>query len=169
MDHKQLILKMVFNEDRIRALVHGVSHQAARWRPSPDAWSILEVVNHLYDEEREDFRARLDIILHHPGRKWPPIDPQGWVTERAYNDRDLDASLQGFIEERRRSIAWLNSLEAPRWEAGYETSRGILTAGDMMASWVAHDLLHMRQIVEIHHAYVVEHVLPFDTGYAGPW
>lgn len=27
---------------------------------------------------------QLDCILHRPDEKWPPIDPQGWVTELHY-------------------------------------------------------------------------------------
>ncbi len=39
--------------------------EQARWKPSPESWSMLEVVNHLYDEEKDDFRFRLDSLLHH--------------------------------------------------------------------------------------------------------
>jgi hypothetical protein len=42
----------------IMQLVSRVSDEQARWKPEADSWSILEVVNHLYDEEREDFRTR---------------------------------------------------------------------------------------------------------------
>ena len=50
--------------ETIQGLVAGVSAAEARVRPSPEAWSILEVVAHLLDEEREDFRPRLDLVLH---------------------------------------------------------------------------------------------------------
>ena len=63
-------------------LVSGLSLEQARWKPSLDKWSILEVVNHLYDEEREDFRQRLSLVLADPMQPWPPIDPRTWVTSR---------------------------------------------------------------------------------------
>jgi len=50
--------------ETIGGLVAGVSPSEARVRPAPDAWSLLEVVCHLHDEEREDFRPRLDVVLH---------------------------------------------------------------------------------------------------------
>ena len=71
----------------ISALVAEVDTTQARWKPAPQEWSILEVIHHLYDEEREDFRLRLDLILHHPDVPWPPIDPEGWVTARRSSDR----------------------------------------------------------------------------------
>jgi len=48
--------------ETIAALVAGVTAEEARRRPAPDAWSLLEVVCHLHDEEREDFRPRLDVV-----------------------------------------------------------------------------------------------------------
>ena len=49
LDH--FISEMADNAKRIRALAEGVSSDQARWKPDPDSWSILEVVNHLLDIE----------------------------------------------------------------------------------------------------------------------
>ncbi len=169
MERDRLVLQMLEDGERVRALLHGVSDQQARWKPDPDSWSMLEVVNHLLDEERHDFRVRLDYTLHRPGEAWPPIDPGGWVTERQYNQQDPEASLAQFLSERESSIAWLRELSAPDWEATYEAPWGSIRAGDLLASWVAHDLLHMRQLVELHWAYTVAGVAPYRPNYAGEW
>ena len=47
----------------ITALVEGVGDEAARVRHDDDHWSLVEVVGHLLDEEREDFRARIELIF----------------------------------------------------------------------------------------------------------
>jgi hypothetical protein len=169
MDFQSQLFEMAENALRIRALIQGVSDGQARWRPSPDAWSILEVVNHLLDEERRDFRVRLDYTLHRPGEPWPPIDPQGWVTEHRYNDQDLGASLDAYLAERQASLTWLGGLPAPDWQATYEAPWGPISAGDLFASWVAHDLLHTRQIVELLWAYGTAELRPYQTRYAGEW
>jgi len=153
----------------IRALVDGVTPAEARARPAAESWSILEVICHLYDEEREDFRQRLDIILHRPNDKWPPIDPVGWVSARQYNDRDLAGALDGFLAERKQSLAWLDSLSAPDWEAQYAAPFGVIRAGDMLAAWVAHDNLHLRQLVELRRNRVLHVAQPYDVRYAGEW
>jgi hypothetical protein len=169
MDLQQCIQLMTDNAERIRLLAQGVSDQQARWKPDASSWSILEVINHLDDEEREDFRMRLDIILHHPDQPWPPIDPEGWVHTRSYNERDLDASIQNFLAERQRSLAWLGTLSSPDWDAMYEAPFGSIRAGDMMAAWVTHDQLHLRQLIELHRAYTVQLAVPYQVHYAGPW
>ena len=113
MDASKLIQQLEMNTERFRALVAGISDEQARWRPDEQAWSLLEMICHLHDEERLDFRVRIDTILHHPGEEVPPIDPPGWVSEHHYAKRDLQTELEGFIAERQKSIAWLKSLEAP--------------------------------------------------------
>ena len=155
--------------DVVRALVSGVSQEEARMKPAPDAWSILEVVGHLDDEERDDFRTRLDIVLHWPNTRWPAIDPTGWVVARRYNERDLTATLESLIAERNRSLAWLEGLTSPKWDASYHASFGTITAGDLLASWVAHDNLHTRQLVELKRHRIVRITEPYAIRYAGDW
>jgi hypothetical protein len=161
--------QMASNAQAVQALVRDVSDEQARWRPGPEDWSILEVINHLYDEELEDFRAHLDLILHHPGERWPSIDPQGWVVERRYSERDPARSLQEFLRVREQSLTWLKGLSEPNWRAVYTAPFGEITAGDMLASWVAHDLLHLRQLVELHWAYTTQQAQPYRVRYAGVW
>ena len=158
------------NGELIRELVAGISQEQAKLKPSPEEWSVLEVVNHLYDEEREDFRQRFDYLLHHPGEAWPPTDPMGWVTSRKYNERDLANSLQNFLDERQKSLAWLAGLEEPNLDL-FDTHpiAGKFHAGDMLASWVAHDLLHLRQLVELKYFLVGEWIRPYSPRYAGEW
>jgi hypothetical protein len=153
----------------IQSLIGNVSAEQARWKPSTDAWSILEVVHHLYDEEREDFRRRLDHVLFHPDQPWPGIDPRGWVIERRYNEQDFKHTVAGFLQERDQSLKWLKGLVSPNWQISYEAPWGSITAGDLLASWVAHDLLHTRQLVELHWAYTTRQLEPYKVEYAGQW
>lgn len=169
MDLNSVTTQMARNAKAIEALVQGISAEQARWRPGPDEWSVLEVINHLYDEEIEDFRAHLDLILHHPGEPWPRIDPQGWVLARGYNERNPAQSLQDFLRAREASLIWLRGLSSPDWQAVYRAPFGEITAGDMLASWAAHDLLHMRQLVELHWAHTARLVQPYGVAYAGAW
>ena len=160
-----------FSQNRgvFEGLVRGTSLEQARWKPTPDKWSMLEVVNHLYDEEREDFRQRIELVLADPMQPWPPIDPRGWVTSRAYNERKLDESLDGFQSEREKSLVWLRQLSQPNWQNSNVGPNGTLTAGDLLASWLAHDFLHIRQLARLHWQYVGETSRPYQTTYGGPW
>jgi hypothetical protein len=161
--------QMATQAETIVGLTKGVHDEQARWRPKPEAWSILEVINHLYDEERLDFRVRLDHILHQPGVNPPEIDPQGWVRAHAYNERELGPSLDDFLAERAASLSWLRGLDSPDWEATFSAPWGTIKAGDMFAAWVAHDLLHIRQLIELHYAWTTKQLVPYQATYAGEW
>ena len=169
MQAESLCLELAGGAELIRTLLTGITADDARFKPGADSWSMLEVVCHLYDEEREDFRQRLDIILHRPGDVWPPIDPDGWITARRDNERDLPVMLERFLSERRQSLEWLRSLTSPHWEAEYPTRFGAMKAGDMLSSWVAHDHLHARQLVDLRRQRVLRLTQPYDVRYAGEW
>lgn len=185
MDRAGIVDRLRANADVVRALLADVPDHQARWKPEPGKWSLLEVVSHLADEERDDFRRRLDLTLHHPGTPWPPIDPEGWALERRYNERELDSTLQDFLSEREESVRWLEGLfgspsptdpehasgsDGPNWTAVYEHPKlGPVTAGDLLTSWLAHDLIHIRQMNRLHREYLVAVLSTHSPDYAGKW
>jgi len=44
-----------------------------------------------------------------------------------------------------------------------------MKAGDMFASWVAHDNLHIRQLVELRRMRIENITKPYEIEYAGDW
>jgi len=164
------IFRLTANAEAIASLARNIPELQMCWKPTPEEWSILEVICHLYDEEREDFRQRVDYTLHRPGEAWPPINPSGWVTERGYNGRDLDTMLASFLREREASVTWLRSLSSPDWTLAHEhPAAGRMTAGNVLGAWVAHDHLHIRQLNQLHWQYLATQVESVSLEYAGGW
>jgi hypothetical protein len=154
----------------IDALVSGVQPAAARHQPAPDKWSIQEVLGHLADEERNDFRSRLDSMLNRPGEPWPAIDPRRTVSEGNFNAKSLDTVRTDFLLERQKSLAWLGGLHGANWAATYHHPKmGDFTAASLLCAWAAHDLLHLRQIERILFQYLGRATEPDRTDYAGEW
>jgi len=153
----------------ITTLAAGLTEDESRIKPDPENWSILEVLNHLVDEEVLDFRRHLSHILFTPEQAWPQIDPEAWVTEKQYNQSRLAETLQKFKSEREKSTAWLLGLSTPDWNASVSMPWGTLSAGDMLASWLAHDLLHLRQIITLRYQLTSNQCQPYDITYAGKW
>ena len=169
MEIKALYQELLHSTEMIRALLAGVAPEAARFKPDAESWSMLEVVCHLYDEEREDFREHLDFILHRQNEAWHVIDTVGWVTERKYNQQNF-AEMQGkFFAEREKSLAWLQGLQHPDWEKSFTTPYRTISAGEMFACWAAHDNLHIRQLVELRRVRLENITRPYNLKYAGDW
>lgn len=169
MDEVYLKRQLALNRDRVASLARGISGVQAAWRPDEESWSILEVICHLADEEEFDFPVRLQMILENSDKEMPPIDPAGWITAHKYNDKDLFEMLNRYVDLRNEALSWLDSLENPDWDTKFEAPFGDITAGDMFVSWVGHDLLHLRQLIELQRFYLGEQAKPYSMAYAGDW
>jgi hypothetical protein len=169
MQFETLYQELANGAEIVSKLLAGITQAEACYKSGPEIWSILEVLCHLYDEEREDFRAHLDLILHRPYEPWSSINPPGWITARKYNERNFTEVLNNFLSERNKSLAWLKGLSTPDWEAKYTAPFGEMRAGDMLATWVAHDNLHVRQLTELKHDRILRIADPYDVRYAGDW
>jgi hypothetical protein len=157
------------NTNTFESLFSGIDNSQVNWKPSPDKWSLLEVLCHLYDEEHEDFRYRLKHVLETPENPLPPIDPQGWVTERNYAGRDPDEMLKMYMEERKQSAKWLKTLTTADWNKTHiHPKLGPMSAGFILANWLAHDYLHFRQITRLKYQYL-KYKGHDNLSYAGDW
>lgn len=160
-------LQFEANAEVLRGLIKALTQEQAQWKPSLHEWSILEVLNHLYDEEKEDFRKRLRSTLETPEKPWEPINPANWVNERHYNQQGLQSSLENFLDERQVSLQWLGTLANIDLNVAHTHPEfGAFSANDLLASWLAHDLLHIRQITRLKYQYIAK---DFAVLYAGNW
>jgi hypothetical protein len=169
MDYHTIITELSGNTTVFNGLLAGVPRQQYLWRPAPEKWCLLEIVCHLYDEEREDFRARTKHVLESPTQPLPPIDPAGWVLQRRYMEQDYDGKVQQLLHERQLSVEWLRSLHTPVWHNAYlHPKLGYMTAKMLLCNWLAHDHLHFRQITRIKYQYL-QHISGETLSYAGEW
>jgi len=160
----------------IGAMCSSLAPDEATFKPPSGAWSILEIVCHLVDEETDDFRARLESTLRDPAAKWPLTDPEAWAIQHDYLSQNLATKLQQFADQRARTVAWLRSLNSPDWQTAYIHPRiGPVRAGELLIAWPAHDALHIRQIAKrlfelaARDGQTMSPDNPFITRYAGEW
>ena len=147
------------------ALVQTISDAQARWKPGPDIWSMHEVMDHVYNEERLDFRQHLQELYSEPPLPWDGARTDGWIKTAS-----CQQALDAFLAERQQSLAWLAS-SAAGWDltAAFHTRFGTLSGGDLLISWVEHDVLHLRQMIELLHAWHEQQAAPYSIRYAGEW
>lgn len=169
MDLENIGQRLAVTGNTIVEALQAISDEQALWKPDENSWSLIEVINHLVDEEKEDFRARLNVLLHEPpGTPLPSIDPEGWVRDRNYADRNLEESVERFTAQRAESCGWLSGLKNPDWTRSVRLPQGYeLRAGDLFVSWVAHDLRHLSQIIRLQLAYFTRSADPYTVQYAG--
>ena len=163
------IKEFATNINIFEMLVKDIDEKQLAWKQNPDKWNLLEIFCHLVDEEREDFRTRLRIVLEDPNNPFPSIDPVGWVKERNYAQQDKDKVLSTLKQERSNSIEWLWSLGSANWSNTYiHPKLGPMSAKFILANWLAHDYLHIRQITRLKYDYL-KGISNENLSYAGNW
>lgn len=139
------------------------------WKQTSKKWCLLEILCHLYDEERDDFRFRTKWVLERPNEIPPPFNPINWVTDHKYMEQDFTSMLDKFIKERESSINWLKSLENVNWNHSFEHPKfGSMSAKYYLNNWLAHDYLHIRQIIKLKFDYLNDRFKD-NLDYAGIW
>jgi len=169
MNQSITIKALASNAATFKAMFSDVPKEMYLWKPAPDKWCLLEIACHLFDEEREDFRARVKDTLLTPEKSWPSIDPLKWVVERKYMEQDYESKIVAFLNEHADSIRWLESLVNPNWNNSHTHPKvGPVKAELLLVNWLAHDYLHFRQITRTKYLYLQAHAgVPRD--YAGTW
>jgi len=157
------------NKFVFQSLLEEVPNEFITWRPRPNKWCLLEIICHLYDEEQFDFRFRTQWVLENPNELPPPFNPLDWVKEHKYMEQDFEDILNKFLNKRDTSIDWLKSLQNPKWDNSYNHSRlGKVTAKHFLDNWLAHDYLHIRQIIKQKFDYLNSQTNE-NLEYAGIW
>jgi uncharacterized damage-inducible protein DinB len=108
-------------------------------------------VGHLIHGERTDWIPRLELLLEYGDtRPFTPFDR--FAQFRESQGRTLHQLLDTFAELRYANLARLESLalRPPDYErAGMHPALGSVTLGQLLATWVAHDLNHVAQIARV--------------------
>ncbi len=165
----KIIQELEQNNNVFKAMLLNCSEEEYLWKPSQNKWSLLEIVCHLVDEEIEDFRARVHSVLENPESTLPPFDPVSRVIERKYLEKDYNAKVETLLNERKKSIQGLQQLKDPKWDNSYQHPKlGAMSAKLFLSNWLAHDYLHMRQILNLKFEYLKYHSGE-DLKYAGDW
>lgn len=146
----------------LRVLLDGLPDVWVTATEGEGTWSPYDVVGHLIHGERADWMPRVRHILAGETRPFAPFDREAQFVES--RGRSLAELLATFASLRQESLAALTALKlAPDDLArrGLHPSLGEVTLGQLLATWTAHDLDHIGQIVRTM-AKVYRHTV-------GPW
>jgi hypothetical protein len=135
----------------LRVLLQDLPDPWVTATEGPGTWSPYDVVGHLIHGERTDWVPRVEHILRHGDAvPFPPFDREAMF--EASKGRSLAELLETFTRERAGSLERLHALgltEVDLARRGRHPEFGVVTLGQHLATWVAHDLSHISQIVRV--------------------
>jgi hypothetical protein len=135
----------------LSALLDGLPEAWVRADEGPDTFSPFDVVGHLIDGEETDWIPRARIIL--AGGPDPRFTPYDRFRHRTRNAGRSTASLLAeFARRRAANVELLRSwglTDAELALPGAHPELGAVTLRQLLATWVAHDLSHLGQVVRV--------------------
>jgi DinB superfamily len=147
----------------LRALL---SDAPAAWTTATEGagtWSPYDVIGHLVHGERTDWVPRIEHLLQHGDAvAFPSFDREAMFA--ASRGRSLGELLDTFDRLRSDSLTRVHALrltDADLVKRGRHPEFGVVTLGQHCATWVAHDLSHISQVVRV--------MARQYTAAVGPW
>ena len=131
----------------LTALLLGLPEKSTTATEGPQTWSPYDVIGHLIHGERTDWMVRARHILAGKTEPFEPFDRTAQFRES--QGKRLSELLATFSELRRENVAALvalNLTEADMSRRGQHPELGEVTLGQLLATWVVHDLDHIGQI-----------------------
>jgi hypothetical protein len=135
----------------LRALLQDLPEPWIVATEGPGTWSPFDVIGHLIHGERTDWIPRVEHILTYGDTvPFPPFDREAMF--EASKGLSLTDLLDTFQQLRTGSLNRLGALgltEADLQRHGRHPEFGLVTMAQHMATWVAHDLSHISQVVRV--------------------
>jgi hypothetical protein len=146
----------------LSALLDDLPDTWIRATEGSDTWSPYDVIGHLIHAEHTDWIPRARLILEGQMRPFTPFDRTAQFDES--KGKSLKELLAEFAAVRRDSLSTLRGLELTDQDLarkGMHPELGSVTLGQLLATWVVHDLDHVTQVART--------MAKTYTDAVGPW
>ncbi len=162
-DRALCLADLIATRDAFQAAVSGLSDAQANFKPTPERWSVEEIVEHVTVAEHGMYRfihdlhevstdphtaesaaslARSTDRVRHPLAAPERVHPK----QRFAN---LHAALEKFLENRNRTIAFVEDCSDDLRLRLIQHPLGLINGQDCLAVLINHPARHIEQIKEL--------------------
>lgn len=156
MQYKARILALMEGKDpvevqrqtvgQLEQLISGVPSEKLAARPTPEKWSVTELLAHLAEAEIVS-TWRYRQMIEHDGCSLPGFGQELWARLGGYAARDPQESLLVFRVLRETNLRMFDGLTPEEWERhGIHLERGEMSVHDLAVQIAGHDINHLAQI-----------------------
>jgi uncharacterized damage-inducible protein DinB len=131
----------------VAAAVSGLPDKVLRYKPSPEKWSILEVLSHLADIEIV-YGYRLRQMLADKDPVLAPMDQDAWAKNLGYLESAPAEMIALYGLNRHANLKLLRRLKADdlKKSAFHPELKAQVTVADMVERMAEHGTTHLRQV-----------------------
>lgn len=144
----KLIEEYVAGPQKLRDAVAGMTDDQLNAKPVPGRWSTRQVICHVTDCEIV-YADRMKRVLVEDNPPMLNLDPDAFVAELAYDQRDVEEELQVIEATRRHMSRILCTLEPGHFQrTGNHSTDGPLTLENLLQRITGHIPHHIKFIEE---------------------
>jgi len=133
------------------ALLRGLPEIWTLRNEGEKTWSARDVLGHLIHGERTDWMPRARMIREFgESRTFEPFDRWGHAQES--ERKALGELLDEFARLRSEGLAELRAMRLRPEDLarrGRHPALGVVSLGQLLATWAAHDLSHLHQVTRV--------------------
>ncbi len=135
----------------LRSLLGNLSNEWTEKVENSEDWNPFDIVGHYINGEETDWIPRAEIILKKGANiTFEPFDR--FAQFESSKDKTLHELLETFAKLRQKNLEILKSWNLTHEQLrlkGIHPELGEVNLGQLISTWVVHDLTHIRQIVSV--------------------
>ncbi|GMU87748.1 MAG: hypothetical protein AMXMBFR48_29890 [Ignavibacteriales bacterium] len=131
---------------KITEAMKNIPFELWDYKPSPEKWSVREILIHLADSEVNAF-IRVRKMLAEPGSELMVYDQDKWAAALNYASQDIDMSMMLFKTIRESNYRLLVTLTDEEWgRSAFHPERGKMSLEDWLLTYTSHVDKHIGQM-----------------------
>jgi hypothetical protein len=134
----------------LRALLQGLPAPWLAKHEGEDAFGPHEILGHLIHGERTDWVPRAKVILEHGvAQPFVPFDRHGFRDASKVSMPELLDEFEALRKSNLEFLARLSLSPSQLALQGRHPELGTVSLGELLATWVVHDLNHIAQVLRV--------------------
>ncbi|MAT41052.1 MAG: hypothetical protein CL609_01840 [Anaerolineaceae bacterium] len=131
----------------LETILKNISLEESKAKPIKDEWSIVEIISHLYDVDKEVNIPRLKKLKSSQEPFFTAINTDDWAVIKNYQENQFPKIFNLFIQTRLELIDEILSLSEEDWAKTIShTVFGPTTVLEIIKFIAQHDRIHIQQI-----------------------
>jgi DinB family protein len=137
----------------VAVAITGAAGPELDYRPTPDQWSVRQIVAHLADSEAANV-VRLRQVIAEDNPTLVPWDQNAWAERTDYEKRKPSQALETMRQLRGDNYQLLKDLPHETYaRTGHHLKRGTMSLLDMLRLFAEHAESHATQIRSVRASY----------------
>jgi RimJ/RimL family protein N-acetyltransferase len=148
--------------EELKKAVDWFPREMWHFRPSPEQWTIHEIIVHITDSEANSY-ARCRRLIAEPGESVMAYDEMQWAKALDYEGQSTEDAVELFKWLRRTSYNLVKNQPASVWaNTVYHPENGTMTMDDWLDTYERHVREHVEQMFGVYHQWLAPRFYPLD-------